>query len=170
MLLKALLTRLGGGAVSTPDDGGSICRRFSRLVYEKYPILSDLILKLFCKRSALKNSLTFTPITSDDSQAIHMTYPAMEIIERFGVPKAEQGPVKNLLFRLLDSHIWHLREKAAKILASFTDEREIIRKIQEVAGNVPISQNPLHGLFLCWKFMNQQRSNERLGKWLRRAG
>ena len=156
MLLKALLTRLNEGAGANQNrEKGDRCP-FSRLVFEKYPGLPDLIVGLLGSdgitetRMADSRSNTSSNALSTHFQAI---FPAMEIIERFGIPDSHRAIVIGFLSQHLESRVWALREKAASTLALLIDEHSIIKDIKDSWQGYWPSQNLLHGRLLCLKLI-----------------
>ena len=150
MLLKSLLTRLTGGNSSSPKNESGGYRRASKLTYKKYPVLSDLVVHL------LQQNLQGTAEEAHldvQSRIVQVVFPAMEIIERVGVPDTHYNIIKQLLLQQLDSPVWNLREKAAKTLVAMTDEQELLRGIASALTMRRFSQNGLHGRLLCLKYL-----------------
>lgn len=170
MLVKALITRLAGGSSSTSSKETSGHGRFSKSVYEKYPVLPSLILRLLPYGTELEDD--YEVLKSQTSVAvsmriIQMAFPAMEIIERFGIPPAHRDIVKCLLLRQLDSPVWTLREKAAKILSSSVNELDMINEIQRFLLLRYKPQNSLHGRLSYLRHAIQSTSLQVLGLWSR---
>ena len=150
MLLKSLLTRLTGGTSSSPQTGLGGYRRASKLTYEKYPVLADLVVHL------LQQNLQGTGEDAHldvQTKFVQDVFPAMEIIERVGVPDSHNNVIKHFLLQQLDSPVWNLREKAAKTLIAMTEEQEILRDIANTFAMGHYSQNGLHGRLLCLKHL-----------------
>ena len=150
MLLKSLLTRLTGGSSSNPRPGVGGYRRASKLAYDKYPVLADLVVQL------LKQDLQVIQLqTQHDVQSkfVQVIFPAMEIIDRVGVPGSHYIVIKQLLLQQLGSPVWNLREKAAKTLVAMVEAQEILAGIARTSKKGHISQNGLHGHLLCLKYL-----------------
>ena len=169
MLLKALLTRLNDGAGADSNRGNVGRRRrrrpFSRLVYEKYLSLPDLVVGLLQKNllpQENENHSTTSPAVM--SRSFQAVFPAMEIIERFGVPDSHRVIVTALLTQQLGSEVWALREKAARTLSLLIDEQSIMKGIEDGYQYHCLSQNALHGRLLCLKYIILESHKPETGK------
>ncbi|KAG8531423.1 uncharacterized protein KY384_003052 [Bacidia gigantensis] len=105
MLLKALLNRISGGTDTLSNCKPSSYRHTSNFVYEKFLNLPYIVLRLL-------SSTFLSPDQSNTLQA-QKIFPALEIIQRFGVPHSHQHEVEAMLHHHLASPLWALREKAA---------------------------------------------------------
>ena len=144
MLFKALLKRLNGGTDTSSTKTSSSHRRFSRLTYQKYPNLPNLLLRLLRSTPAKQTS-------GRDLQPMiqaHKVYPALEVIERSGIPPQHQGPFLDALHYYNESSDWSIREKAAKALSLIVDEGSIVKEVRSLLASNWKSQNELHGRLL----------------------
>ena len=136
MLLKALLRRLNGGADTASTRVASMHRQNSPLTYERFPILPELLLRLLYHQDY------------QTSQTLHVqrVFPALEIVERFGVPNLHQEEVWQALMRLRASPVWSIREKAAKAVGTIIEEHELLDQMRKMVHATDVkSQNEVHG-------------------------
>ncbi len=150
MLFKALLKRLNGGTDTSSTKVSSAYRRFSQLTYKKYPNLPDLLLRLLC-RDPIQVQVTGA-ILHPTMQA-HRVFPALEVIERFGIPSQHQGTFFDALLYYNESSDWSIREKAAKALSLIVDETALVEEITSLLEPDWKSQNALHGRLLRVRFL-----------------
>lgn len=153
MLLKALLTRLVGGASISPIKQHQNRRNSSKLTYAKYPVLADLVVGLLHKKGKAdeESGVTNEHMSGTSMQPVETVFPAMEVIERVGVPVDHEELVMSLLMAQLGSPVWILREKAAKVLGHIHNSQVILDDICGLLQNQEPSQNALHGRLLCLK-------------------
>lgn len=155
MLLRALLVRMHGGTDASSSRISSTYRRFSRLVYEKYTNLPNLVLDLLS--SGLKKTSSISdsrqPQYSAHSSEAQKVLPAMAIIERSGLPSKLRSEIKNALSEHRQSPLWMIREKAAKTIAAVVEDGSLIGEIQNLLEVDRTRQNALHGSLLCARFM-----------------
>lgn len=165
MLFKALLKRLNGGTDTASNKVSSSHRRFSQLTYEKYPNLPDLLLRL------LRRTPIQTPVTGkvlNPMMQAHRVFPALELIERSGIPSQQLGPFLDALQYYNESPDWSIREKAAKALSFIVDDKGIIEEFMSLLAPNWENQNALHGRLLRLRFLLARNeaplSGELLGK------
>lgn len=150
MLFKALLKRLNGGTDTSSTKVSSSHRRFSQLIYKKYPNLPDLLLRL------LSQTPTQTQVAGREihlTMQAHKVFPALEVIERFGIPSQHHGPFFDALRNYNESHDWSIREKAAKSLSLVVDDTSIVEEVTSLLSPSWKSQNALHGRLLRLRFL-----------------
>lgn len=155
MLMRALLSRMHGGTDAASTRISSNHRRFSKLVYEKYPNLPSLILGL------LSFGLKKTDYSNENSQAqpfahsldAHRVLPALEMVERSGLPSNHNLEIHNAIRQHRQSPVWAIREKSAKALAAVVEDRKLIAEIRDLLEADCRRQNALHGSLLCTRFM-----------------
>jgi len=151
MLLNSLLRRLNGGTDTKSVTASSSHRQFSPAAYEKFSKLPKLIIRLLSsvrREEDIDNSNRRAPTTlaTIDAQKV---FPALEIIERFGLPNAQQVEIRELVKCYMESPVWPIREKAAKAFAYVVHERDIGREVGQMLEVSTMSQNRLHGSLLC---------------------
>ena len=150
MLFKVLLKRLNGGTDTSSTKASSSHRRFSQLIYKKYPNLPDLLLRLLGQTH--KEKLVAGREIYLTMQA-HKVFPALEVIERFGIPSQHHGPFLVALRHYNESQDWSIREKAAKSLSLLVDETGIVEEVTSLLNPGWKSQNALHGRLLRLRFL-----------------
>lgn len=150
MLFKALLKRLNGGTDTSSAKTSSSHRRFSQLTYEKYSNLPDLLLRLL-RRTPIQTQVTGRELYP--TMQAHRVFPALEVIERSGIPSQHQGPFRDALQYYNESPDWSIREKAAKALSLIVDERSIVKEVTGLLSPNWRSQNALHGRLLRLRFL-----------------
>lgn len=154
MLFKALLRRLNGGTDTASTKASSSHRSLSKLAYEKYPNLPNMILRLLCQNQQI---LTETP--RDEMQTLSLSlqaqwvFPALEILERSGFPLQHRGEIEEATRHHMASPVWAIREKAAKALALVINEKDLSDEIKSLLKPSKISHNYLHGRLFCVRFM-----------------
>lgn len=145
MLFKALLRRLNGGTDTASTKVSSSHRQSSHLVYEKYPKFPVLVFRLLRHEAS-----------QFDESAVqaHKIFPALEIIERSGIPRLYQVEIMDALWRHAESRDWSVREKAAKALSYSFGQNDLYEEVKAIiaSSNWP-SQNALHGRLLCLRFL-----------------
>ena len=144
MLLKALLRRINAGADTASTRVASLHRRNSPLTYERFPNLPELLLRLLCHSN------------SQASPTLHAQkiFPALEIVERFGVPKTSKAKVWQALLHHRASPEWSIREKAAKTTGIITEENELLDRMRElIHPRRRRSQNEVHGSLMTLRVL-----------------
>ena len=150
MLFKALLKRLNGGTDTSSTKASSSHRRFSQLTYEKYPNLPDLLLTL------LRHGPAPTPGTCKEpkpTMQAHRVFPALEVIERSGIPPQHQGPFLDALRYYNESPDWSIREKASQALSLIVEEEGFVDEVRGLLAPDWNTQNALHGRLLRLRFL-----------------
>jgi len=148
MLFKALLRRLNGGTDTASTKIPSSHRQSSHLVYEKYTNIPILILRLL--------QIELSPNGRGAVQA-HKVFPALEIIERSGMPLQYQAEITEALWYYARSPDWSIREKAAKALSCVLGDRDLYKEAKAtLTPSNGTSQNALHGRLLCLRFLLAQ--------------
>ena len=145
MLFKALLKRLNGGTDTTSTKASSSHRRFSQLTYEKYPNLPDLLLKLL-RHGPAPTSGTCKELKP--TMQAHRVFPALEVIERSGIPHQQQGPFLDALRYYNESPDWSIREKVSKTLSLIAEEKGFVDEVRGLLTPDWKTQNVLHGRLL----------------------
>ena len=150
MLFKALLKRLNGGTDTLSTKASSSHRRFSQLTYEKYPNLPDILLKL------LRHGPAPTPTACKELKTTlqaHRVFPALEVIERSGIPPQQPGPFLDELRYYNESPDWSIREKASKALSLIVEEKGFVDEVRGLLAPDWNTQNALHGRLLRLRFL-----------------
>ena len=164
MLMKALLNRINGGTDTSSTRAPSSHRRFSKLVYEKFPNLPTLIMSLLDPQA---EALSYPGAVVLHVQRI---FPALEMVERFGLPSQRSQQIKDAMTYHLEGSNWALREKAAKALSLIVPEKELVNEIERLLSNTYRSHNALHGRLLCARGIVRRFQGSLSGKWIVRSG
>ena len=155
MLFRALLSRMHGGTDAASTRISSNHRRFSKLVYEKYPNLPNLILGLLS--SGLKETDNMNGGSSSQlfahSLEAQRVLPALEIIERSGLPSDHTVEIQYALQQHRQSPVWAIREKSAKALVVLVKDIDLTAEISDLFNIDRSRQNALHGSLLCIRYM-----------------
>ena len=149
MLLKALLNRLIGGSDASREKRLASSQP-SPVVYEKYQNLPSLLLTML----RVGNVGFYT------SRA-QQVFPALEMIERWGLPKQQKVTISQLVWNHMESSDWSIREKAAKAMCAVMEDKATYKKIGDLFDPEWPSQNALHGRLLCARLLlaRKKRAN-----------
>ena len=142
--MKALLKRINGGTDTSSTKAPSSHRRLSKLAFHKFPILSDLTLRLLCSHLVGET-------TSDAPGGVlhaQKVFPALEIVERFDLPSRHRDAIKRAILDHLEGPVWALRDKAAKVLSLIVDEKDLMDEFHRLLSDDWRSHNALHGRLL----------------------
>ena len=154
MLFKALLRRLNGGTDTASTKVPSSYRRSSSLIYERYPNLPGLVLTLLCNGWSLAIELAdLDGYEVQPATYAHVVFPALEIVERSGLPHQYRNEISAAVWQQIESPDWLIREKAAKALSYVLDAKDLINEAERVLPTDSPSQNALHGRLLCLQFL-----------------
>ena len=146
MLFKALIRRLNGGSDTSSTKASSSHRRFSKLVYEKYSNLPDLLVKMLRQVDGKAMYSDRSEISA--SMQAQRVFPALEIIEVSGLPTQREPEIKKLMWHHMESSAWPIREKAAKALGLVLRDTDRHADIETLLHPDWQSQNALHGRLL----------------------
>ncbi|KAL8645259.1 MAG: hypothetical protein Q9226_007379 [Calogaya cf. arnoldii] len=119
MLMKALITRMNDGTNTLSSKAPSSHRHVSSLVYDKYPNVPDLLLRLLTHKDVIDSERLHKGVAVPDtliSQAQHV-FPALEIIEQSGIPRKFGIEIRQASWNHLEGPVWAIRDKAAKALS-----------------------------------------------------
>ena len=150
MLFKALLTKLAGGQSVSVGNGRRT--RSAKTIYERFPSLSETVIWLLRKGENLRGSQETSSLDHLTTKLVEVIYPAMEILEKIGMPPSSREHIVPQLVFQLESPISGVREKAARILCGELDGETITEDINWLLEPPRASQNALHGWLLCLKF------------------
>lgn len=157
MLFKALIRRLNGGTDISSTRVPSSHRRLSKLIYEKYPSLPDVLVKMLRQADI--------PTMAVASMQAQRVFPALEIIERSGLPSQQRLEIKKLIWDQMESPAWPIREKAAKALGLVLSDEDYLADVKKILRPDWPSQNALHGRLLYLRqimLLNTTRLSARL--------
>ncbi|KHJ32931.1 putative heat repeat protein [Erysiphe necator] len=143
ILLRSLIDHLIGTSSKNDEfetgwDGTS-----TKIQYEKYRALPHILMQL---------------LRSEDQDLYnqnqnHTVLPALSIIQRAGIPHKYLDEFKKILFNLLGSKQWHLREQGARMIMALQDQGTELETIQELIKNPGMTTNCGHGSILTAKLI-----------------
>ncbi|KAK3391959.1 putative death-receptor fusion protein-domain-containing protein [Sordaria brevicollis] len=152
LLLRSLIDCLLGtgeskAIIESGWDGVSV-----RISYNKYPTLPGVILGLL--ESANK-------ALGEDAKtaAAEAVFPALDIIRRAGPPEAYRTELQGHIEAYLDSHLWHVREIAARTLCSFLLHGDWVGEIQRLLEESEDRANRIHGVLLLTRFVLERKTS-----------
>ncbi|OAA68244.1 heat repeat protein [Niveomyces insectorum RCEF 264] len=172
LLLRSLIDCLFGAGESKAMlesgwDGQTI-----RVSYNKYPSLPGVLLRLLQSTpdvAALPKETVDVALPGHHLQiesqkaAAESVFPALDILRRAGPPEMHRDALFRAVVHYLGSHLWHVREMAARTVCSFLINQDWAAGLQGlVAGDGggdglparPISSaNRLHGTLLSVRFL-----------------
>ena len=155
MLMKALITRLNGGTDTFSKTAPSSHRRSTKLVYQKVPSLPTLLLRLLGSQNQVSHSHD-----SLHTPKVQAVFPALEIVERFGLPIVLGEEVEQAVKAYMEGSSWALREKAAKATSSNIVPSDVVQHVHELLALDLCSQNALHGRLMCLKWLLRRTREE----------
>ena len=154
MLLKAILSRLNSAIGVTSQEARG---NFAKSMYRKYPSLATTV------ESLLQTSVSYrdTSFAEQANRQVNNGFPALAIIDQVGIQEGQALIVQSLLFELLNSPIWVVRERAADSISQLVGSSIILVAIHgflEPKLEKGISRtNGLHGRLLCLKASLKRR-------------
>lgn len=142
MLFRALIDRLLGTDQLYFEDGISGQKYIS---VEQHPELLDVILGLLPQ-----------PTTHAEAASIRYegVFPALQLLQHTRIPDTRLQEVKTAVQILIAGPSWHVRDKAARTLASLIvirDAEEIMHEAQSLVDSAE-SENALHGAILTARY------------------
>lgn len=144
LLLRSLIDCLFGTNENKSSMDAGWDGKTLRVSYVKYPTLSeDLISLLQSGRDAMEAGV--------QNSAAESVFPALDIIRRAGPPDAHRDELYGLIAEYLGSHLWHVREIAARTLCSFLLHKAWVPLVNQLLYDAVGSTNRLHGTLLTIK-------------------
>ncbi|KAL9046883.1 MAG: hypothetical protein Q9214_000398 [Letrouitia sp. 1 TL-2023] len=153
MLLKALVNRLNGGTDIASTKASSSRRQLSSFLYAKYENLPDLLMKLFNPRI---HALLLIEKDKGTTFQVQRVFPALEIVERLGVPNQYEREIKHELWQHIEGPVWLIRDKAAKATSALCPERDIPVEVWRILDAPWSTQNSLHGRLLYVRHLSSR--------------
>ncbi|KAI0808471.1 putative death-receptor fusion protein-domain-containing protein [Xylaria sp. FL0064] len=146
LLLRSLIDNLFGTnenklAMEAGWDGRTI-----RISYHKFEALPSLLINLL----ELGKQSSGTTIGTQTAEAV---FPALDIIRRAGPPEGYREKLYDIISWYLGSHIWHVREIAARTLCSLLLTPSWPQQVEALINNPDQSSNKLHGSLLTLRFL-----------------
>ncbi|OCL07142.1 hypothetical protein AOQ84DRAFT_389700 [Glonium stellatum] len=160
MLFKALLDRLLGSS-DTQKWKEQKPAKFSRLSYENYPNLIEIMARLLVPKDTRGRPVVETHTSTSTSvvRATEGVFPALQILQQAPPPEADRETVRRLVLDLTRSPHWHVRDMAARTFASGLRQTEHVSMIRGLISSLDENQNSFHGLLLCIKYSLQIYAN-----------
>ncbi|KAI0453227.1 putative death-receptor fusion protein-domain-containing protein [Xylaria acuta] len=146
LLLRSLIDNLFGTnenklAMEAGWDGRTV-----RISYHKFEALPSLLVNLL---ELGKESSGITMGT----QTAEAVFPALDIIRRAGPPEGYLQKLYDIISWYLGSHIWHVREIAARTLCSLLLTSTWLKSMELLIISTGESSNKLHGALLTVRFL-----------------
>ncbi|KAF2201139.1 HEAT repeat protein-like protein [Delitschia confertaspora ATCC 74209] len=155
MLFKALIERLVGSGEVQLDWKDQQRIKTSRFSYDNYPnlvqILSDILDRKNLAQKETQNGLGVT--SAIEVQTTEGVFPALQILQQAPPPETHRSTIRDSVLSLTESPHWHLRDMAARTLASLLYPSEHREAILILLGSTERGQNMQHGVLLCLKYI-----------------
>ncbi|KAI1117099.1 putative death-receptor fusion protein-domain-containing protein [Nemania sp. NC0429] len=147
LLLRSLIDNLFGtnenkAAMEAGWDGRTV-----RIAYHKFPALPLLLVNL------LELGKKSSGISIMGTQTAEAVFPALDIIRRAGPPDGHLEQLYDSISWYLGSHIWHVREIAARTLCSLLLTPTWLQSIKSLVNSPDQNSNNLHGILLTIRFL-----------------
>ncbi|KAI1502258.1 putative death-receptor fusion protein-domain-containing protein [Biscogniauxia marginata] len=146
LLLRSLIDCLFGTNESKDSMEAGWDGRSIRIPYHKYKALPELLVNLLELGKGSSGIVLGT-------QTAESVFPALDIIRRAGPPEEFRERLYDIITWYLGSHIWHVREIAARTLCSFLLKPEWLESVGTLILDSGTSANKLHGALLTLKFL-----------------
>ncbi len=158
LLLRSLIDCLFGTGESKMSLESGWDGRTIRVSYNKYPTLPGVLLGLL-QYGAATDQGNGNPDTGhlqikSQQAAAESVFPALDIIRRAGPPEAYRAELYRAVLEHLGSHLWHVREMAARTISSFLIARDWAADVRSLLLDGALaSTNRLHGTLLAVRFV-----------------
>ncbi|TQS37652.1 hypothetical protein Golomagni_01867 [Golovinomyces magnicellulatus] len=150
ILLRSLIDNLVGTSGKITDLESRWDRMSVKIQYEKFPALPRILLRLLEGGEG--------GLFRKDSEN-HTVLPALSIIRRAGSPPEYRDHIRRLLYKLLGSKTWHLRDQAARTFLVLQEQGTVIETLRNFIENPGKSVNEQHGSILTAKLILLERIN-----------
>lgn len=157
MLFKALADRLFGTNESRNKDTKENSKT-TKFLYNKHPNLPELL------KNLLRQPTVLSSPTEPDDQGVstvpglgppEAVFPAMDIIRRAGLPRANDAELRESILFYMGSEIWHVRDMAARTFCSLVKRERFVEEVSYLINLPWVSNNALHGQLLCARYLLQ---------------
>ncbi|ORY63566.1 putative death-receptor fusion protein-domain-containing protein [Pseudomassariella vexata] len=146
LLLRSLIDCLFGTSESKISMEAGWDGRTTKISWHKFEALPAVLVSLL--------EMGQQPSTSaKGSETAEAVFPALDIIRRAGPPGQLKDQLYDSIAWYLGSHLWHVREIAARTLCSFLLRPGWIDPIRALLEESRSSANRLHGALLTFKFL-----------------
>ncbi|KAJ8058763.1 hypothetical protein OCU04_011752 [Sclerotinia nivalis] len=152
LLLRSLIDCLFGTNENKASIEAGWDGRSTKLSYEKYPELPEILLKLLNKET-ISTDNTNAPAIG----AIESVFPSLDIIRRTGPPVILRNEIKERVSIHLGSKFWHTRELAARTMCTFMLHDGWLLDLQNLLKIANLSTNHTHGVLLTVNFVLERR-------------
>ncbi|KAI1777873.1 putative death-receptor fusion protein-domain-containing protein [Hypoxylon cercidicola] len=146
LLLRSLIDCLFGTSESKTSIEAGWDGRTVKIPYHKFQALPALLVNLLEMGQQSKGVLI-------GSQTAESVFPALDIIRRAGPPEEFRDRLYDIIAWYLGSHIWHVREIAARTLCSFLLKPGWLGSVEDLLASSGLSANKSHGTLLTLKFL-----------------
>ncbi|KAF3063498.1 tRNA (cytidine(32)-2'-O)-methyltransferase non-catalytic subunit TRM732 [Daldinia childiae] len=150
LLLRSLIDCLFGTSESKTSIEAGWDGRTIKIPYSKFKALPVLLVNLLEMGQQSSGVLIGT-------QTAESVFPSLDIIRRAGPPEEFRDKLYDIIAWYLGSHIWHVREIAARTLCSFLLKPGWLNSISNLLASSETS-NKLHGALLTIKFLLERLS------------
>jgi hypothetical protein len=133
----------------------------TKIVYENYPGLAELLLKLLnAPKVAIDEPETHNQ--RPESKTIEDLYLAFELLDRVGPPESYRNQIMAQIMHHIGSQSWHTRKIAAKLYSILLREDWMI-VVEGLLKSNPTSTNLCHGIMLTVRYAVKR--HRYLGLW-----
>ncbi|KAK2070621.1 hypothetical protein P8C59_005100 [Phyllachora maydis] len=152
LLLRSLIDTLFGAVDTKASMEAGWDGVTTRIAYRKYPSLPGVLLDLV--KSGGRDMME----TGSQTTAAEAVFPALDIIRRAGPPEEQRDELYGHICRYLGSHLWHVREMAARTICSFLLTVDWIAEMKDLVRDSLESANKLHGSLLALRFVLERKA------------
>ncbi|PQE06896.1 HEAT repeat protein [Rutstroemia sp. NJR-2017a BVV2] len=150
LLLRSLIDCLFGTSESKIYIEAGWDGRSTKLSYEKYPALPELLLSLLDNNNSRQ-------INASAIGAVQSVFPALDIIRRAGPPMVLRNEIETGVAAHLGSKVWHIRELAARTMCTFMLHNGWLPALKILLATSNTSTNHTHGVLMTVKFLLERR-------------
>jgi hypothetical protein len=152
ILLRSLIDCLFGTSESKLVTEAGWDGRSTRLAYERYPGLPELLLKLLNPETQISDN------TSPVIGAVESVFPALDIIRRAGPPRKLRTEIFTSITLHLSSRVWHVRDIAARTICTLLLHDGWLPEVLNLLDTSYTSTNRAHGVLMAVKHLLERRS------------
>ncbi|KAI2642567.1 hypothetical protein GGS21DRAFT_498499 [Xylaria nigripes] len=146
LLLRSLIDNLFGTNENKVSMEAGWDGRTVRISYHKFEALPALLINLL----ELGKKSSGIAMGTQTAEAV---FPALDIIRRAGPPEGYRQKLYDVISWYLGSHIWHVREIAARTLCSLLLTSTWLQSLELLLSSSGQSANKLHGTLLTIRFL-----------------
>jgi hypothetical protein len=157
-LLRSLIDSLFGTSESKSVTEAGWDGRSTRLSYERYAALPELLLKLL-KTDIQESENVDSPMIG----AVESVFPALDIIRRAGPPRELRQEVFTSIAFHLGNRIWHVRDIAARTICTLLLHDGWLLDTLSLLDSSCASANRTHGVLVAIKYLLERRYELKMG-------